>query len=633
MSSIVKVLVQLTALMSFFAQQKLTCLAQAPQGPLTRSLPPTKIMTIAPIETNSFYASDQNFSVAKQYQCSSFITGLNNDSLPICAVNGQRLTSVDLSSVITTAAKVKIESTGLTTYSCGDGFISNYRVNKTTDQINSVSCIKSPDGPMVGDHPGFNVIIPGQSCPSIWYGEVQNSSASAVSQLLVNSTTGAIAYAMCEVPPTPKRTYTDYDCSGRGLMTVISNQTSPYFECNGMDMNQLTYEYGSKVIQSRSQDLDGQSPIHALFCPGGLISSVSLSSIGNYSQATCIGSEQNSLLVKDSYKSSVASVSLMSCTAQDTYDSGDGKFWAISKIFINETGSAVGALCAEIDPQKIAFPPIGDLPDVSGPMPELPADSKQVNYGRTLSTNLFNKDLKDIEDINQGTWGSCWFLAGMAAVAYRCPAAFTVKRKDNWTPRGMWSTCDVTLYDQQLQPKVYSKSCSGWYDHLSSPDIGWYPKWAGVFLTAAEEHFVQEGKHLKHGSYAEYGLRALIGQKFGSVKVNKINNLGQIATISVTASGTCTAVVASTYPDKALVKSVNLAPNHVYALLYQKDGMIVLSNPWGATNSPEVNVPGVQSIEGKTIFAIPESQFRRYFHSIQLACSYASPDLEISGCG
>ncbi|KAI3653991.1 hypothetical protein MP228_000710 [Amoeboaphelidium protococcarum] len=632
MSSIVKVLVQLTALMSFFAQQKLTCLAQAPQGPLTRSLPPTKIMTIAPIETNSFYASDQNSSVAGQYQCSSFITGLDNDSLPICAVNGQRLTSVDLSSAVTTAAKVKIESTGLSTYSCGDGFISNYRVNKTTDQINSVSCIKSPDGPMVGDHPGFNVIIPGQSCPSIWSGEVQNSSASAVSQLLVNSTTGAIAYAMCEVPPTPKRTYTDYDCSGRGLMTVISNQTSPYFECNGMDMSYFTYQYGSKVIQSRSQDSDGQSPIHALSCPGGLISNVSLSSVGNYSKATCIGSEQNSPLVKDSYKNSVASVNLLSCTAEETDGPSDGKFWAISKIFINQTGSVLSALCAEIDPQKIAFPPIGDLPDLSGPVPELSADSKQVNYGRTLSTNLFNKDLKDIGDINQGIWGNCWFLASMAAVAYRCPAVYTVERKDNWTPRGTWSTCDVTLYDQQLQPKVYSKSCSGWYDHLSSPDIGWYPKWAGVFLTAAEEHFAQEGLHIKYGWYAEYGLRALIGQNFGFVIINNITNLGQIATISVTAPGTCPAVVASTYSDKALLDSVNLVPSHAYALLYQKDGMIVLLNTWGAAKSPEVSVPGVQSIEGKAIFAIPESQFRRYFRTISLACTYASPDLEIHDC-
>ncbi|KAI3641022.1 hypothetical protein MIR68_001900 [Amoeboaphelidium protococcarum] len=632
MKSTLKVLLVSYALMSLFSLQKLTCLAQAPQGPVIQSIPPTKVVSIAPVETNNLNVSDHKSSVAGQYHCSSFITGLHNDSIPICAVNGQSMTSVELSSAITAAAKVKNESTGLTTYSCDGGFIRNYELDNVS-QISRVSCIKSPDGPMVSDHPGFNVIIPGQSCPSIWYGEAQNSSASAVSQLLVNSTNGAIAHAMCEVPPAPKRTNTDYDCSGRGLMTVIAQDRSPYFECNGMDMNKLKQQYGSKVIQSRSQDSDGQSPIHALFCPGGLISSVSLSSIGNYSTANCIGSEQKSPLVKDSYKNSVASVNLVSCTAQDTKGPGDGKFWAISKIFVNETGSVVGALCAEIDPQKIAFPPIGDLPDLSGPVPELPADSKQVNYGRTLSTNLLNKGLKDIGDINQGTWGNCWFLAGMAAVAYRCPAAFTVKRKDNWTPRGMWSTCDVTLFNEQLQPKVYSKSCSGWYDHLSSPDLGWYPKWAGVFLDAATEHFAQEGVSVKEGKDPSFALRALTGQKSGFALVNEIKNLARIAPLSNSGPGQCTeAVVAGTYEDKSLVESVNLVPNHAYAFLYQKDGMIVLSNTWGATNSPEVNVPGVQRIKDTTIFAIPESQFRRYFSSVSMSCTYASPDLKIWGC-
>ncbi|KAI3632349.1 hypothetical protein MIR68_009455 [Amoeboaphelidium protococcarum] len=585
----------------------------------------TQVVSVeSPLSTNLPFRND-NSPLSGQYRCAPFITGLTNDSLPVCAEDGQSMTSVDLSTVSLSNATMKVEDTGLTTYQCDGGFINEYGFTRT-GEVDFVNCIKSPNGTMVGGNPGFKVIVPGQICPNIWSGEIQNVSPSAVTQLFINSTTGAIAYAMCEAPPTPDRSYIDYDCSQRGLITALSSKRDPFVECNGMDMSG-----GSNVIRSRPQDEAGESSIQSLFCMDGVFSKISLSSLGSFSQATCVGSEQSPLLVKDSYTSANVSQDIISCSVAQN-DESKGKFWALAKIFVNQTGFIQAALCAEIDPAKISYPLIGQLPDVSGPLPELPGDSNQVNYGRTVSSYLLNKDLQDINGINQGGWGNCWFLSSMTAVAYRCPATYVAKKKDNWTPRGIWSTCDITLYDPQLQPKVYSKSCSGWYDHLSSPDLGWYPKWAGVFLTAAQDHFQPEGISLRNGNNPWFALRALTGQKYGFIPTNEVPSFALIGDALAANPQICGATVAGTYNDAGFYSGTNLAENHAYALLDWRDGMFILSNPWGSTNSKQVNVPGAQTIGQDNVFAIPESQFRKFFYSIFVACDLVPPSITLQAC-
>ncbi len=254
------------------------------------------------------------------------------------------------------------------------------------------------------------------------------------------------------------------------------------------------------------------------------------------------------------------------------------------------------------------------------PEPELSRkDKKKYNYG-VINGNIFTDSSGNVinssdttgkgvemDDVEQGAIGDCYFLAAIAAIAKSDPASLKKLIKDNGD-----GTVDVTLhvkkhfYSRKKTPHVETVSLNFPLDSSGTPAYAQLGNNKELWVMILEKAFAQYSGGYKKisGGYPGKAMETLSGGKSKSYltffrKEEKIIELIKDAldnNKAVTAS--------SKHGNEKKATKAGIVTGHAYTVksINKSKKTITLYNPWGT----------------KHVNDLPISDFKKFYRSFQI---------------